>query len=132
MIRKVTIATAIACLSIAYPCLAGDRSGVFGIEGRRGSHFEIMSPDNGLRLDIGSKHAIALLKTKNNACELALVVAEAAQSDKAPGAARIVVAVLPGDGLRLDSADGSTAEFTCSQGGERMNARVFDRRPYRS
>jgi hypothetical protein len=113
--------------------MAEDRIDGFGITGERGSNYEIMSPGNGLSLDLGPKHAIALLATKNDACHLTLVLADSggASGEHWPGA-RIVVPLVPGNALQVDTADGKSAEFSCGAGGTRMDARVLDRPPVKS
>jgi hypothetical protein len=105
----------------------------FAIAADRGSDNEIMMPGHGLSLEIGGKHAVGYFETKNAACHLTVVLASAdgSEGSDSPGT-RIVVPVLPGRGLQVDAANGRSAEFFCGPGAERMNARVFDRAPYKS
>jgi len=94
----------------------------------------IMSPGRGLSLDIGGKHAMSYFETKDSACKLTVVVADLAGGESgadSPGT-RFVVAVRPGNGLQVDASAGQSAEFFCGPGGTKMNARVFDRAPYKS
>jgi hypothetical protein len=110
--------------------IADDRPGT---KGERGSDNEIMRPIQGLSLEIGGKKAIGYFETKDDACHLTLMVADAngETGTDSPGT-RITVPVLPGRGLRLDTASGRSAEFFCGPAGAKMNARVFDRAPYKS
>lgn len=99
-----------------------------------GSKHEIMAPRQGLSLDIGGKHAIGYFETKDNACYLTVVVADVAGGESgldSPGT-RFVVPVVPGRGVQVDASAGQSAEFFCGPGATRMNARVFDRAPYKS
>jgi hypothetical protein len=90
-------------------------------------------PGRGMSLEIGGKHAVGYFETKNAACHLTLVLASAdgAEIGDSPGT-RFVVPVLPGRGLQIDAANGKSAEFFCGPGAAKMNARVFDRAPYKS
>ena len=99
-----------------------------------GSKHEIMAPGRGLSLDIGGKHAVGYFETKGDACHLTVVVADVAGGETgldSPGT-RFVVPVLPGRGVQVDASAGQSAEFFCGPGATRMNARVFDRAPYKS
>lgn len=100
----------------------------------QGSKHEIMSPGRGLSLDIGGKHAVGYFETRDNACHLTVVVADVTGGETgldSPGT-RIIVPVVPGRGVQLDASAGQSAEFFCGPGATRMNARVFDRAPYKS
>ncbi|MCC7251059.1 hypothetical protein [Hyphomicrobium sp.] len=100
----------------------------------QGSKHEIMSPGRGLSLDIGGKHAVGYFETKDNACHLTVVVADVTGGETgldSPGT-RFVVPVIPGRGVQVDASAGQSAEFFCGPGATRMNARVFDRAPYKS
>lgn len=99
-----------------------------------GSKHEIMSPGRGLSLDIGGKHAVGYFETKDNACQLTVVVADVMGGETgldSPGT-RFVVPVVPGRGVQVDASAGQSAEFFCGPGATQMNARVFDRAPYKS
>ncbi len=100
----------------------------------RGSRHEVMAPGRGLSLDIGGKHAVSYFETRDHACELTVVVADAAGGEEgfdSPGT-RFVIPVQAGKGFQLDASAGQSAEFLCGPDGTRMNARVFDRAPYKS
>ena len=93
-----------------------------------------MAPGKGLSLDIGAKHAVGYFETRDAACHLTLVLADSeggASGSDSPGT-RIVSVVAPGAVLRLDAAKDTSAEFSCSSSGNKMNARVFERASYRA
>jgi hypothetical protein len=93
-----------------------------------------MAPGRGLSLDIGGKHAVGYFESKDNACQLTVVLADVTGGESgldSPGT-RVVVAVLPGKGFQVDASAGKSAEFSCAPDATRMNARVFDRAPYKS
>lgn len=104
------------------------------VKTERGSDHEIMAPGRGLSLEIGGKHAVGYFETKNNACYLTVVVADAAGGETgtdSPGT-RFVLPVNPGQGVQVDASAGQSAEFFCGPSAKRMTARVFDRAPYKS
>jgi hypothetical protein len=93
----------------------------------------VMTPGKGLSLEIGSKHAVGYFETKEAACHLTVVLADTeggVSGSDSPGT-RIVSLVSPGSALRLDAAKDKSAEFFCGPSGNKMNARVFERSPYR-
>jgi hypothetical protein len=99
-----------------------------------GSKHEIMTPGRGLSLDIGGKHAVGYFETRDNGCHLTVVVADLNGGETgldSPGT-RFIVPIAPGRGVQVDASAGQSAEFFCGPGGTRMNARVFDRAPYKS
>lgn len=100
----------------------------------KGGLHEILVPGRGLSLDIGGKHAVGYFQTKDEACYLTVVVADASGGESgldSPGT-RFVVPVAPGKGVQVDASAGQSAEFFCGPGATRMNARVYDRAPYKS
>lgn len=93
-----------------------------------------LAPGRGISLQIGGKHAVGYFQTKDSACHLTVVVADATGGETgldSPGT-RFVVPVLPGKGFQIDAGAGRSAEFLCGPDAETMNARVFDRAPYKS
>lgn len=93
-----------------------------------------MMPGHGLSLDFGGKHAVGYFRIKDDACHLTVVVADGAGGETgldSPGT-RIVVPILPGKAVQLDASADQSAEFVCGPDGTEMNARVFDRAPYKS
>jgi hypothetical protein len=78
---------------------------------------------------LGSQRAIAVFETKNDACQLKIVLADAEQN---ASGAQIVVPVLSGSTLQLNTAEGKTAEYSCDLAGTKMDARVLEQPRYRS
>lgn len=104
------------------------------VTAKLGSHYEIMMPGRGLSLDVGDKRAVGYFQTRDEACYLTIVVADAAGGETgqdSPGT-RFVAPVAPGRNVQLDTSAGRSAEFLCGPGGTRMSARVFNRTPYKS
>jgi hypothetical protein len=98
------------------------------------SDYKNMMPGHGVSLEIGGKHAVGYFQIKDDTCHLTVVVADV---DGGPAGAdspgtRFIIPVLPGKGIQVDSASGQSVEFLCGQDGTEMNARVFDRLPYKS
>jgi hypothetical protein len=98
------------------------------------SDYKNMMPGHGVSLEIGGKHAVGYFQIKDDACHLTVVVADV---DGGPAGAdspgtRFIIPVLPGKGIQVDSGSGQSVEFLCGQDGTEMNARVFDRLPYKS
>lgn len=96
--------------------------------------YRSMMPGHGLSLEIGGKHAVGYFQIKDDACHLTVVVADSSGGEQgfdSPGT-RFVIPVLPGKGIQVDASAGQSAEFVCAQDGTEMNARVFDRAPYKS
>lgn len=93
-----------------------------------------LAPGRGVSVQIGGKHAVGFFQTKNDACHLTVVISDSAggvHGLDSPGV-RFVVPVLPGKGLQMDTGSGKSAEFFCGPGGASMQARVFEREPYKS
>lgn len=93
----------------------------------------VMTPGKGLSMDVGSKHTLSYFEPKEQACSLTIVLAgiEGGMSGNDTPGTRISVHVAPGKTLRLDAAQDKSAEFMCGPGGAKMNARVYDRAPYK-
>jgi hypothetical protein len=93
-----------------------------------------MMPGHGTSLEFGGKHAIGYFQIKDNTCHLTVVVANSDGGETgldSPGT-RFVIPVPLGKGVQVDASAGQSAEFLCSLDGTEMNARVFDRAPYKS
>ncbi len=92
-----------------------------------------MMPGHGVSLQIGGKQAVGYFQIKDDACHLTVVVADVGGESglDSPGT-RFVVPVLPGKGIQVDASADQSAEFVCGPDGTEMNARVFDRAPYKS
>jgi hypothetical protein len=69
---------------------------------------------------IGSTRAIGYFQSVSGKCQLTLMIAEATDPDVAmpPSAARMSLALIPGQSLALGSAEGETLTATCGTGGE--------------
>lgn len=122
--QAVALAAAMMGVALAYGASAHDV--------RNGD--ATLAPGRGVSLEIGGKHAVGYFQTKDAACHLTVVVADAAGGEAgtdSPGT-RFVVPVLPGRGFRIDASAGRSAEFFCGPGAATMTARVFDREAYRS
>lgn len=127
--KAVAAAAGLMSVVVAGAVLAGS---VIKVE--RGSQHEIMAPGRGVSLNIGTKHAIGYFETKDDTCHLTVVVADINGGETgldSPGT-RFVIPVMPGRGVQIDASAGQSAEFECSPSATRMNARVFDRAPYKS
>ncbi len=93
-----------------------------------------MMPGHGTSLEFGGKHAVGYFQVKDDACHLTVVVADSEGGESgldSPGT-RFVIPVQPGKGIQVDASAGQSAEFLCTTDGTEMNARVFDRAPYKS
>jgi hypothetical protein len=69
---------------------------------------------------IGSKRAVGYFQNVSGKCQLTVMIAEALDPDVAmpPSAARVSLALIPGQSVALGSAEGETLTATCGAGGE--------------
>jgi hypothetical protein len=69
---------------------------------------------------IGSKRAVGYFQNVSGKCQLTVMIAEAVDPDVAmpPSAARVSLALIPGQSVALGSAEGETLTATCGAGGE--------------
>jgi hypothetical protein len=69
---------------------------------------------------IGSKRAVGYFQNVSGKCQLTVMIAEALDPDIAmpPSAARVSLALIPGQSVALGSAEGETLTATCGAGGE--------------
>ena len=98
------------------------------------TEYTSMMPGHGTSLQFGGKHAVGYFQVKDDACHLTVVVADSEGGERgfdSPGT-RFVIPVQPGKGIQVDASAGQSAEFLCTTDGTEMNARVFDRAPYKS
>ena len=74
---------------------------------------------------IGSKRTVGYFQSVSGKCQLTLMIAEAVDPDvaKPPSAARMSLAMMPGQSVALGSAEGETMTATCGAGGETMEIR---------
>jgi len=79
-------------------------------------------PTQGLTYVIGSKRAVGFFQTVAGKCQLTLMIAEAVDPDVAqpPSAARMILAMSPGQSLALGSAEGETMTATCGAGADTL------------
>jgi hypothetical protein len=70
---------------------------------------------------IGSKRAVGYFQNVSGKCQLTMMIAEAATDPRAavpPSAARMSVAMIPGQSVALGTAEGETLTAICGAGGE--------------
>jgi hypothetical protein len=69
---------------------------------------------------IGSKRAIGYFHNVSGQCQLTFMIAETTDPDVAmpPSAARMSLALTPGQSVALGSAEGETMTATCGAGGD--------------
>ena len=70
-------------------------------------------PAQGLSHLFGSKHAVGYFLQKDGACLVNLFVVENMGEEAGPSASRVQLKVLPGEDLKLTSAEGQTIQFKC-------------------
>ena len=77
---------------------------------------------------LGSKRAVGYFSRDGNACHLTLMVAENIDPDIAtpPSAARVRVALMPGQTVQLDSDERKFLDITCDPDAETVVARSGD------
>jgi hypothetical protein len=98
MIASVAVVAAVA--SNAAPA-AGDRA--------------TYKPMQSISHDLGSKSAIGYFLRESGECRIVLMIAEKADPEAGPmpSAARLRLALRPGQGAGLDSADGRSIDLAC-------------------
>ena len=71
---------------------------------------------------IGSKRTVGYFQNVSGKCQLTLMIAEAVDPDVAmpPSAARMSLAMTPGQSVALGSAEGETMTATCGADGDTM------------
>jgi hypothetical protein len=76
----------------------------------------------GLIYVIGSKRAIGYFQSVAGKCQLTLMIAEAVDPDVAqpPSAARMSLAMSPGQSVALGSAEGESMTATCGAGADTL------------
>jgi hypothetical protein len=74
---------------------------------------------------VGSKSAIGYFVQEQGACHVVLMVAENIDLDQAtpPSAARLRLALRPGQGAGLDSDEGRSIDLTCGSGAATLTVR---------
>lgn len=71
---------------------------------------------------IGSKRAVGYFQTVAGKCQLTLMIGEAVDPDVAqpPSAARMILAMSPGQSVALGSAEGESMSATCGAGADTL------------
>jgi len=71
---------------------------------------------------IGSKRAVGYFHNVSGKCQFTMMIAEAVDPDVAPppSAARVSLALIPGQSVALGNAEGETLTATCGTGAETM------------
>ena len=79
-------------------------------------------PMHAVTFDIGSKHAISYFLVNDGNCDLTVWLTDISLDDEAAPsmATRMVLSVAPGKTMRVGSAEGKAAEFTCATNAESM------------
>lgn len=93
-----------------------------------------MTPGKALELQIGDQHTISYFQPAADGCALTVVIA-AGQKDEGGQEAhgtRFTLPIAPGKTMRIDGTQRRSADFVCGPQGEKMNAKVYDREPYKS
>ncbi len=85
-----------------------------------------MSPSNGLSHTLGATSLIAVFEAEDEVCQLKLVLADAARSGPQT---QIVVPIVSGRSLQVNTSEGQTADFSCNSAGTRMDARLIEPLP---
>lgn len=86
----------------------------------------VYNPIQSMSFIVGSKRASGYFTRGQDRCELTLMVAEAIDAETAPpqSAARLRVALLPGQMAGLDSEEGRSLELTCGPDAETLTVRA--------
>lgn len=71
---------------------------------------------------MGSKRAVGYFQSVAGKCQLTLMIAEAVDPDvtQPPSAARMILAMLPGQSVALGSAEGELMTATCGAGADTL------------
>ena len=129
MKRLAMLATAAAVVGTAVIA-----SGGFAESRKVSNSGTVITPGKGLILDIGQQRAIGYFMQANEECQLTIVISDAREEvagSNAPGT-RFVSIVRPGTAARIEVADGKSAEFSCSDDAQKMEARTYDLGAYLS
>ena len=107
-------ALALGCLATAF--LVGAAAA------RQNPASEVYRATQAISYELGSKRAVGYFVTRDGVCQLTLMIAEAVDPDIASptSAARLNLAILPGQTAALASEEGESVMLTCGSGGETM------------
>lgn len=94
---------------------------------------KVVKPLAGLSFDIGSKQAVGYYEVQDGACNLTLLVGDAALD--ADGAAKSIPArfsslIQAGRSAGIDTGEGKRVEFLCSAGAQTLLTRVVEQVAY--
>jgi hypothetical protein len=103
-----------------------------GVASARMSGPQTFKPSEGMTYVLGSKRAVGYFLNAKGACQVTLMIAEAVDPDLAQptSAARMTVAMAPGQSMTLGSAEGESMVATCGAGGETLE--ITRSKPVRS
>ncbi len=89
---------------------------------RASSGLDKFRPMQALSYELGSKRAIGYFQTVSGKCQLTLMIAESVDPDlaKPSSAARLSVAMLPGQSTALASEEGPSMTLTCGSDAETL------------
>ena len=126
-----------SALGAALLCGLSGLTALAGTPGDDGHDIQIvMTPGQGLPMDVGGKKLVGYFEQQGNACGLTIVLSEsqmggmAAGGTEGPHGTRITTEVVPGRKLRIDGDRNRAAEFLCGPEGRKMNARIYTREAY--
>jgi hypothetical protein len=107
--RRIAIALGAASLVV----IAGASAAI-----ARLSPTEIFRPTQAISYELGSKRAVGFFQTVDGKCQLVLMIAEVVDPDQArpSSAARLKVAIAPGQSAAIDSEEGASMVVTCGSG----------------
>ena len=82
-------------------------------------------PIQGISYELGSKRAIGYFTRESGECQVTMMIAEAVDPDVATpsSAARLRLALRPGQAAGLDSDEGTSIDLTCGEAAETLTVR---------
>jgi hypothetical protein len=121
-IRRAFVGAVTAGSFAAVAAAAGDAA-----ENRDPSGIATFQPIEAVSYQIGSKRAVGYFEARGGKCQVTLMIAEAVDPDQAwrSSAARLSLAMAPGQSAALVSEEGASMELTCGGGAQTVTvARV--------
>ncbi len=87
----------------------------FAMAGLSSVPSETVRPIQAMSYDLGSKRAVGYFRSVEGKCQLTLMIAETVDPDQArpASAARVKLALAPGQSAGLDSEEGASMVLTC-------------------
>jgi hypothetical protein len=94
----------------------------------------LMTAGKALELEIGDQHTISYFQPASDGCSLTVVIAagQTGEGGQEAHGTRINLPIAPGKTVRIDGTQRRSADFVCGPMGKKMNAKVYDREPYKS